>query len=140
MIRTLLCATLSAAAAAPALAEHPILPGYWEATSRPTFIIDQASKTDRRCLTPETVDQYISTPSTSHYKCVYNRRVIEGGKADFEGQCHDKHGRTFLITIQGTYGPEHFRMKAKFSVPNLPLSGSAVTEAHRISAACPVNK
>lgn len=137
MIRPLLLGAVLAAVAAPALAEHPILPGYWEATSRPTFIIDQPSKTDRRCLTPETVDQYISTPSTSHYKCTYSHRSLEGGKADFEGTCHDKHGRTFLISIHGTYDPEHFRMKAVFSVPNLPISGSAVTEAKRLSATCP---
>ena len=137
MIRTLTCALLLAGIAAPALAEHPILPGYWESTSRATFIIDQPPKTDRRCLTEETVDQYMSSPSTSHYKCSYTKKSVANGKADFEGQCHDKHGRTFLISIQGTYGPDHFRMKATFGVPNLPISGGALTEAHRISATCP---
>ena len=140
MIRPLLCFALFAATAAPALAEHPILPGYWESTSRATFIIDQPPKTDHRCLTPETVDQYIGSPSTSHYKCSYAKKTIGGGKADFEGQCRDKHGRTFLIALHGTYEPERFRMKAVFNVPNLPISGSAVTEAKRISATCPAGK
>lgn len=130
-------ALAAAATAAPAFAGHPILPGYWEATSRATFIIEQPPKTDRRCLTPETVDQYISTPSTSHYKCDYSRRTFEGGKAEFEGACHDKRGRTFLISIRGTYDPEHFWLKAVFRVPNLPISGSAVTEAKRLGATCP---
>jgi hypothetical protein len=136
MIRTLLCAAAMAAAATSAMADHPILPGYWESTSRATFIIEQPPKTDHRCLTPETVDQYLSTPSTSHYKCTYTKRDVGGGRADFEGQCHDKHGRTFPISIHGTYEPERFRMK--LVVPNLPIS--AVTEAKRISASCPAGK
>jgi len=125
-------------AAYPALAQQTILPGYWESTSQANLLGRGGPKTDRRCITADKVSAYISGPSTSHYTCSYSSKSIEGGVADFKGQCMDKHGSSFDVTIHGTYSPEAFHMDARFAMSSLPmLSGTATTDAHRISAECP---
>ena len=125
-------------AASPALAQQTILPGYWESTSQANMLGKGDPKTDRRCITPDQVNAYMSGPSTSHYTCTYSSKAIHGGVAEFKGQCVDKHGTSFDVGMRGTYSPEAFHMDARFALPNLPMfSGTATTDAHRISAECP---
>ncbi len=125
-------------AAAPALAQQTILPGFWESTSQANMLGKGDLKTERRCITPDQVSAYMSGPSTSHYTCTYASRTVHGGVADFKGQCVDKHGTSFDVAMHGTYSPEAFHMDARFALPNLPMfSGTATTDAHRISADCP---
>jgi Protein of unknown function (DUF3617) len=125
--------------AGPALAQQTILPGYWESTSSSRTSLSKSDpKTERRCITPDKVNAYLSGPSTSHYTCTYSSRTIQGGVADFKGQCVDKHGTSFDVAMHGTYSPEAFHLDARFVLPNLPMfGGSASTDAHRISADCP---
>lgn len=124
-------------AAPPALATGTILPGYWESRNNATFIIKVPEKVEKRCIKPEQVDAYLSGPSTSHYKCKYASRTIGEGTAHFQGQCVDKHGRAFDVELNGTYAPEHFRMRAEFKPVGLPITGTATTDAHRVAAECP---
>jgi hypothetical protein len=128
-----------AAMASPAFAEAPIKPGYWESTNVASLIGPGTPKTERRCITADKVDEYLSGPSTSHYHCTYSRKSIAGGVADFKGQCVDKHGTAFNVALHGTYSGEAFHMDATLSLPNLPINGSATTDAHRISATCPAD-
>lgn len=138
MISRVLSLALFAFAATPVLAKAAtILPGYWESTSVTRFIVQSAPKVDRRCITAEKVDQVLGSPSTSHYTCNYSHRQVADGVADFKGQCHDKRGRLFNVDIHGTYAPEAFKLQARFQPNGLPISGAAMTDAHRISAECP---
>ena len=134
----LFAAALLAAAPVMAKAATTILPGYWESTSTSKFIVPLKSKTERRCLTAATVEQYMNNPSTSHYKCSYTRKVVAGGRAEFIGQCFDKHKNQFNVAIQGAYEPEAFTLKASFSPSGLPISGQATTSARRIGE-CPAS-
>lgn len=126
-------------AAVPALAQQTILPGYWESTSTSQTSFSKGEpKTERRCITPDKVEAFFSAPSNSHYTCTYDKRTIHGGVADFRGQCVDKHGTTFEVTMHGTYSPEAFHLDARFALPNVPmLGGSGSIEAHRLGADCP---
>ncbi len=119
--------------AAPALAKpSTILPGLWESTSTSEFIVQSKPKVERRCITPDKVDQYLNNPSTSHYKCTYSHKVVANGKAEFIGQCFDKHQNEFDVSIHGEYAPEAFHIRATFAPKGLPFGGTATTIAHRI--------
>jgi hypothetical protein len=122
--------------ATPVAAKTTILPGLWESTSTSSFIVDSKPKTERRCITPDKVDQYINSPSTSHYHCAYTKHVVADGRADFVGQCFDKHHRTYEVSLHGEYAPEAFHIKASFMPNGLPFGGTAQTVAHRIGD-CP---
>ena len=124
-------------AASPALAQQTILPGYWESTSQANMLGKGDPKTERRCITADKLNAYMSGPSTSHYTCTYSSKTVHAGVADFKGQCVDKHGASFDVAMHGTYTPEAFHMDARLSLPNLPITGTATTDAHRISADCP---
>jgi hypothetical protein len=125
-------------AASPAMAQQTILPGYWESTTQANLLGKGAPKTERSCITAEKVNAYLSGPSTSHYTCSYSSKTIQRGVADFKGQCVDKHGTSFDVAMHGTYSPEAFHMDGRFALPNLPMfSGTATTDAHRVSADCP---
>ncbi len=129
-----------ALAAPPAQARtSTILPGYWESTSTSYFIIRSKPKTERRCLTPDKVEQYLTNPSTSHYHCNYSRKAVGDGKVEFVGQCFDKHHNAFDVAIHGDYAPEAFHVSAHFSPTGLPIGGSATTTAHRLGD-CPASE
>jgi len=125
-----------ALSATPVLAKTTILPGLWESTSTSNFIVESKPRTERRCITPDKVDQYLNNPSTSHYKCSYSKRVVADGKADFIGQCFDKHHHAFDVSLHGEYAPEAFHIRASFIPIGLPFGGTAQTVAHRIGD-CP---
>jgi len=124
--------------AGPALAQQTILPGYWESTSQATLLSRGDPKVERRCLTAEQVEEFLSHPSTSRYTCTYTTHSVHGGVAHMEGQCVDRHGTSFNVAWQGAYKPESFHLDARLSLPNLAMfNGSASIDAHRISADCP---
>ena len=139
MILRILTVAALAAVASPVFAAPAttILPGYWESTSKATLLTEGPAKVEKRCITPDQVNAYLSGPSTSRYTCAYSEKIIRGGVASFKGVCTDKHGQAFNVTLHGTYSPEAFHMDAELTLPNLPIGGSAVTDAHRLSATCP---
>ncbi len=131
-----------AACAAPAVAETPktqtILPGYWEYTNTVSFLITQ-TKVERRCVKPAEIDRFFSGPRNHHYTCTYPTRIVGGGRAEFDGTCVDKKGRTVAVTASGTYAPTHFKLNAriKANLGGVPIAPSAVMEARRIGDVCP---
>jgi hypothetical protein len=128
---------LTLALAGPAAAQQTILPGYWESTSQVSVLGPGAPKTERRCITAEKVAGFLTGFSNSRYTCTYTNRSVHNGVADLQGQCVDKHGATFNAALRITYAPESFHAEARLSLPNLPITGSASTDAHRLSADCP---
>ncbi|HEX4182312.1 MAG TPA: DUF3617 family protein [Caulobacteraceae bacterium] len=125
-------------AALPALAENPILPGFWESDNHSDLIISQHS-VSRKCITPSQVETYLAGPANNHYTCVYDRREIGGGSVKLGGQCVDNNGLKMDVAIAGTYTPESFHLKAQLHTrfASLPIAGSASIDAHRLSAECP---
>jgi hypothetical protein len=123
---------------APALAESPILPGYWESQNHSDLLISQSS-TDRKCLTKAQVETYLSGPVNNHYACVYDHRSVADGAVHLSGQCVDNNGIKVKVVIAGAYTPESFHLKAQLlaHLATLPITGSASTDAHRLSADCP---
>jgi len=135
-----LTAAIVVLAAAPAMAQQTILPGYWESTSQANLLGRGEPKTERRCITADKVSAFVSGLSTGHYTCTYSSKSVKGGVADFKGQCVDKHGTRFDVAMHGAYAPEAFHMDARLELPHLPMfSGTATTDAHRISADCPAD-
>jgi hypothetical protein len=127
------------AAALPAVAASPILPGYWESQNHSDLLISQSS-TDRKCLTKAQVESYLSGPVNNHYACVYDHRSIADGAVHLSGQCIDNNGIKVKVAIAGTYTSESFHLTAQLQthLATLPITGSASTDAHRLSAECPV--
>ena len=126
------------AAATPALAEAPILPGYWESTNHVSFIIEQDT-TSRKCITADLAESYLTGPSNNHYTCVYDHSEVGGGKVALGGQCIDS-GVKVRVNANGTYTKTSFEVEAQLSTKfaGLPLTGTATTKAHRLSEICPV--
>jgi hypothetical protein len=143
--RTALCAVLLAACCAPAAAgaaERTILPGYWESTDT-VEVLFSSTKTSHKCLTADQVEQWLTAPATSHYACTYDQRHVGDGHASFHGVCRDKKGRSLTVAIKGEYAPEHFHLLAHFHymlTAGIAIPGDATTDAHRISAECPVSE
>jgi hypothetical protein len=138
-----LAALALAGAALPvgAHAQATVLPGYWESSNSVSMLLSSKSST-RKCLTAEQVQQWITNPQTKHYSCVYDRRHIAAGHATFHGVCTDKKGHHAVVSIDGTYAPEHFVLNAHMRfhlTAGIDLPVMATTDAHRISATCPAD-
>lgn len=131
-------AALVGAAPGPSAADTKVLPGYWESTTQYTLLMSQTS-TKRQCLTTEEVEQWLTRPAPKHFTCSYDRKRVGGGLAHFEMSCTDARRHTLKLTINGTYAPERFHLAAEGSLTmmGVPLPGSAVIDAHRLSAECP---
>lgn len=135
----LIAAALAAASASPALAESPILPGYWESSDHTSFVIEKDS-TSHKCITAALAESYLTGPSNNHYTCVYDRTQVGDGKVALAGQCTDNGGHKVHVDITGVYTKTSFELDAQLAANlfGLPLTGSAVTKAHRVSEICPV--
>lgn len=132
-----LLSTLVFGLAGACAAETTILPGYWESHNSASALIFEKSSTDRRCITPKEVANFLTGFSNRHYKCTYPQKQVGDGQLMMRGQCVDKGGTTYDVTVGGEYEPTHFHMTAKFSLPGLPLGGKATVDAHLISEECP---
>ena len=138
MNRAVLIALPLVALAVPAAAATTILPGYWESANHLQLLMTKDS-TDRKCITPEQVENYLTGPSNSHYTCTYTSRTVGGGTVHLAGECVDRNGIHMNVDLHGTYSPEAFHLKANFmaNLGGMPLQGSATTDARRLSADCP---
>jgi hypothetical protein len=127
-----------AVAGSAAAAQPPIEPGCWESTNVVTSPIHSTS-TSRRNISAADVDKFLSGPINHHYTCVYPNNLVRGGKLVMKGTCTDHKGRKVDVDGQGTYTPTSFHVEASIatSLLGLPISGHAVTDAHRLGDACP---
>ena len=124
--------------AAPAAAQTPITPGYWESTN--TLISPvHSTKVEKRCITPADVDKFMAGPSNRHYTCTYPTREIRDGKITLKGTCVSKKGRKVAISGSGAYTPTSFQLTADVATEffGLDIAGRASTEAHRLGDTCP---
>jgi hypothetical protein len=140
-MRLLLLAAASvilAGAAVSATAEEdgPILPGYWESISSSTF---SSAKTERKCISARAINSYLTGPVNSHYACHYDTRELKDGHAQMAGECEDSSGLHSKIKIDGTYGPEAFKLSGRLQVVigGLKIPVSTSIDAHRLGAECP---
>ena len=116
----------------------PILPGYWESTSKVSFPI-ASSKTDRKCISARAINAYLTGPSNPHYTCHYDTRHLEAGHAQMEGECVDSSGFHSKIRIDGDYAPESFTLNGRLLVQlgGLSIPVNTSIDAHRLSGECP---
>jgi hypothetical protein len=133
-----LAGALALVPGAAALAQDtPIEPGYWESRNKMGIgPISLSDKVERKCLTPKDVDKFLDGPSNRHYACTYPERVIQDGKISMSGQCvHRKKGTKISLSLDGTYTPIAFDMKARLKWGM--LVGSGAMSARRIGDTCP---
>jgi hypothetical protein len=116
----------------------PILPGYWESTSKVSFPVP-SSKTERKCISARAINAYLTGPSNPHYTCRYDTRHVEGGHAQMEGQCVDNNGLRSKIKIDGDYAADSFNLNGHLQIilGGLSIPVSTSIEAHRLSGECP---
>jgi hypothetical protein len=130
---------LGASTAARAVdGEGPILPGYWESTSKASFPL-ASSKTERKCISARAINSYLTGPVNSHYACRYDTRNLHEGRAEMAGECIDNNGLKSKIKIEGTYAAEAFKLDGhlKIVIGGLGIPIETSIDAHRLSAECP---
>jgi hypothetical protein len=130
---------LGASTAARAVdGEGPILPGYWESTSKASFPLS-SSKTERKCISARAINAYLTGPVNSHYACHYDTRRLQDGHAEMAGECIDNNGLKSKIKIDGDYAPEKFNLNGhlKVVIGGLGIPIETSIDAHRLSAECP---
>lgn len=141
MIKSMLVASplalLIVGMAAPSFAADTILPGYWESHNTAGTLIFEKSSTDKRCITPKEVNNFLTGFSNRHYKCTFPDKTVGDGHILMKGYCVDKGGTSYDVSVGGDYEPTHFHMSAKFSLPGLPFGGKATSDARLISEQCP---
>ncbi|MBA3048934.1 MAG: hypothetical protein KKE42_03560 [Alphaproteobacteria bacterium] len=136
----ILAAPASAPFAGPAAptqsGEPPVLPGYWEYTTR---ALGQGD-TETKCVRPSEINRFFGGLSTRHYQCTYPVREVGNGNARFEGNCVSRSGRRVRVRLSGTYQPEQFSFRGGASIraagmwsPFIP----ATITARRLAAQCP---
>jgi len=127
---------VSSMAAGAAEGEGPILPGYWESTAKSSF---SSAKTERKCISSRAINAYLTGPMNNHYACRYDTRHLVNGEARMEGECVDNNGLKSRINIEGTYGPEAFKLNGhmRIVIGGLPIPVETSIDAHRISGECP---
>ncbi len=132
-----LAITGAASLPARAIEDSPILPGYWESTSKVSFPV-ASTKTDRKCLTQDQVINFLSGPSNSHYTCKYDKTRFVGGRAEMEGECIDS-GVRAKIKVDGAYTPTSFQLTSHLqaNLGGLAIPIEASIDAHRLSEECP---
>jgi hypothetical protein len=123
---------------AGATEDGPILPGYWESTSKVSFPLP-STKVDRKCVTGDQINSYLTGPSNPHYTCHYDKRHVENGEATMEGECIDS-GVHAHIKIKGTYTPTSFQLNSRLQamLGGLAIPIDASIDAHRLSGECPI--
>lgn len=117
--------------------ETPVLPGYWEYTTRALG----DTNTENRCVRPSEINRFFNGLSTRLYTCTYPVREVADGQARFEGTCRSRGGRQLRVRLNGPYQPESFQFDGAVSMrigggiwtPYIPGS----VRARRISATCP---
>jgi hypothetical protein len=124
---------------AGAVADGPILPGYWESTSRAS--VGPPGKTERKCFTARAINSYLTGPVNSHYSCHYDTRQLSGGHAHMTGACVDSSGIRGTVVIDGRYSPQSFNLKGRVAITlvglNIPIPVDTSVDARRLSATCP---
>lgn len=128
-------ALLAAPATPQAQSSQPVLPGYWEYTTRAVGVGD----TERKCVRPSEINRFFGGLSTRRWQCTYPVREVGSGRARFEGTCTDHKGRRVNVRLNGTYQQESFSFRGGAQLargtPYLPAS----INARRISAQCPAD-
>ena len=123
---------------AGAAEDGPILPGYWESTSKASFPV-ASNKTERKCISARAINAYLTGPVNNHYSCHYDTRNLHDGHAEMAGECVDNNGLRSKIQIDGTYAAESFNLNGHLQVllGGLKIPISTSIEAHRLSGECP---
>jgi hypothetical protein len=130
--------TLAAGTLAGAAEQGPILPGYWESTSKASFPV-ASNKTERKCIAAKAINSYLTGPVNNHYSCHYDTQSLDHGHAHMTGECVDNNGLRSKVVIDGTYAAEAFNLDAKLQVMlgGLAIPVSTSIDAHRLSGECP---
>jgi hypothetical protein len=122
-------------AQAPAAAEAatPILPGYWDYTTRMLGIpVDHKKK----CLNADEVEDFLTRPCNRHHTCVYPTKQVGGGKLLLDGYWQNKEGKRARVRATGTYSPKAFTIRANgTSTQGIPIG--ATLQAKWLGAECP---
>jgi hypothetical protein len=110
----------------------PILPGYWEYTTR----VLGFGPAKKKCLKADEVEDFLSKPCNRHYTCVYPTKQVGGGKLVLDGYWQNKEGQRAKVKATGTYQAKAFSIKANGSaIGGIPFVASM--EAKWLSAECP---
>ncbi|MFA4892999.1 DUF3617 domain-containing protein [Brevundimonas sp.] len=137
LVGALLLATapMAGPAAPVQSASEPVLPGYWEYTTR---ALGQGD-TETKCVRPSEINRFFGGLSTRHWRCTYPVREVGNGNAHFEGVCQDRKGRRVNVRLNGSYQQESFSFRGGAQlVRGTPYIPASIT-ARRLAAQCPAN-
>ena len=110
----------------------PILPGYWEYSTK-LFGIGSSK---RKCLKADEVEDFLTKPCNRHYTCVYPTKQVGAGKLLLDGYWQSKEGKRAKVHASGAYQPRSFQIKANgTAIGGIPFM--ATMNAKWLAAECP---
>jgi hypothetical protein len=118
--------------AAAAEAATPILPGYWEYSTK---VLGIGSK-KKKCLGADEVEDFLTRPCNRHHTCVYPTKEVGGGKLRLDGYWQNKEGKRAKVRASGVYQPKAFTINASgTAIGGIPFR--ATMDAKWLGAECP---
>jgi hypothetical protein len=128
------------AVAGPAAAQSAISPGFWETTSKVTSPFP-TQKTERRCIKPADVAEFMEGKINHIYTCTYPTKEIHGGKIRLQGTCATRDGPAIPISGEGTFSSDAMHLEARITpqIGGLTIPVRASTDAKRLGDSCPAD-
>lgn len=128
------------AIAGPAAAQSAISPGFWETTSKVTSPFP-TQKTERRCIKPADVTEFMEGKINHIYTCTYPTKEIGAGKIRLQGTCATRDGPAIPISGQGTFSSDTMHLEARIApqIGGLTIPVRASTDAKRLGDSCPAD-
>jgi hypothetical protein len=128
------------AIAGPATAQSAISPGFWETTSKVTSPFP-TQKTERRCIKPADVTEFMEGKINHIYTCTYPTKEIGAGKIRLQGTCATRDGPAIPISGQGTFSSDAMHLEARIApqIGGLTIPVRASTDAKRLGDSCPAD-
>jgi hypothetical protein len=126
----------SASAGASGGPSYPINPGYWEVVERWLLI----GRTERYCVSPETITRFIAAPCNHIYHCEYPVQTVQNGRLRFEGVIWKKDER-YNVRGEGLFTPTttHLSMSGHGHWRMLPFVFAGSLDGHFLGPDCPAD-
>jgi len=116
--------------------QYPINPGYWQVAEHWLLL----SRTERYCVAPRNITQFIAAPCNHLYHCDYPVQSVEGGKFHFSGVVW-RHDERYNVHGGGAYSPTSLHLTASgaghFHI--LPFAFSASLDGQFLGPDCPAD-
>ncbi|HTX50891.1 MAG TPA: hypothetical protein VME40_16060 [Caulobacteraceae bacterium] len=123
-------------ASTPPPGQYPVNPGYWQVAEHWLLL----SRTERYCVEPWNITQFIAAPCNHLYHCSYPVQRIEADRLQFAGVIW-RHDERYRVTGRAAFSPTSLRLSVTgmghFHI--LPFAFSASLDGQYLGPDCPAD-